>query len=575
MKKIPITKKKLFIAIIGIFIFSTMLYWQTAFFDFVWDDGKTIVLNQKTRSLSLALTTFYKKAERNNQQAESTMDNYNSDAYSAPLLKSEAKFYSFNLTSGNWRPLRTIAHAVVYKFFKLETFWYHLLNIIGHGLVAVVLFLLLLQLTKDMLSAIAGTLLFAVHPVNTEVVCWAKSFEDLLATMFLLVTFNLVLLLNVKHSHKRNIIFIMLAGLVFALALSSKLSALFFPIFLILFFLYNRFKVPGSSLKAIIKIGRWPLIISIILLLESIAAVITRSLVLGHTAHGGYITGNCWTTWLSMPRIFLRYLWLQVLPYPLFSDYHSYPFAKTISDLVPWLYTIVFIIVFVALSWLFYRKKLLAPWLWFWCALIPFANIIAMNSLGAERFLYIPTIALAWLAAELFNRYTNALPEQREQRTRNAATALAIIIVIFAVMTINRSKTWSSSVTLYETTTEQFPDSYRPRYNLVVSYISLGQPDKALAYADKLLRKYPTFDSWTIYAQTLCMTGDYNQGVKILQKQRNNVMLNRIGIYAAKHGRLNEAERCFRLALIIAPDNPRYKKNLALLQRQRKYMQQK
>jgi len=551
-----------------------MLYCQTAFFDFVWDDEGAILTNQKIRSLSLAFSTFYKKAEQDTHQTESITNN-NFDSYSAPLFNSETKFQSLKLTSTNWRPLRTIAHAVVYKFFKLEPFWYHLLNIIGHGLVAVVLFLLLLQLTKNMLSAIAGTLLFAVHPVNTEVVCWAKSFEDLLATTFLLVTFNLVLLLHPARGNKRNIIFIMLAGLAFALALSSKLSTLFFPIFLILFFLYNSFNAQGSSIKAIVKIGWWPLLISIILLLESIAAVITRSLVLAHTAQDGYCTGNFWTTWLSMPRIFLRYLWIQLLPYPLFSDYLGYPFAKTCSDLIPWIYTIIFIIVFIALTWLFYRKKLLAPWLWFWCALLPFFNIIAMKQLGAERFLYIPTIALAWLVAELFNRYTNALPEQREQRIRHTATALAIIIVIFAMMTMNRSKVWSSALTLFETTTEQLPDSYRPRCNLVTTYMNLDKPNKALLYAEDLLRKHPTIKSLRIYAQALCMTGDYNQGIKILQEYRNNVILNRIGIYAAKRGRLNEAERCFRLALIIAPDNPRYKKNLALLQRQRKYMQQK
>lgn len=571
MKNLTINKKNISLVCIGLFIFSSLLYWQTAFFDFVWDDNQAIVTNQKIRSPSLAFTTFYKKAEQATAQSDNLTAQTGFDVYCAPVLKSEKKFHSVKLTSVNWRPLRTIIHSIIYKYFKLEPFWYHLLNIIGHGLVTVTLFLLLLQLTQDMLSALLGTLLFAVHSVNTEVVCWAKSLEDLLATTFLLASFNLILLLKIKKSTRQNIICSLLAMLAFALALTAKLSVVFFPAFLILFFIYRYLNDPKRSPM----LSRWTGTVTLLLLVESLTAIITRSLVLGHTAQSEYVTGNCWTTWLSMPRVFLRYLRLQLLPYPLFSDYQSYPAATTLADIVPWLYTIAFIVLFIALSWLFCKKQLLAPWLWFWCALIPFSNIIAMNQLGAERFLYIPTIALAWLTAELFKRYTNAIPTLYEKRTRNALKILVPIIVIFAIMTINRSKVWRSPLTLFKKTTKQFPESYRPRYNLIESYITLDQPDKALFYAQGLAKKYPTLKSLTIYAQTLCMTGNYTQGIKILQKLRHNVMLNRIGIYAAKHGKLNEAERCFRLAIAIAPHNPRYKKNLKLLQRQRKFQHKK
>lgn len=572
MKTLPINRKNIFIAIIGIFIFSTMLYWQTAFFDFVWDDNEAITSNQNIRSLHLAFSTFYKKSTQKTLSEIDAIEDNKFDLYSAPLFSSEIKHASSKLTIANWRPLRTIIHSAVYKYFKIEPFWYHLLNIIGHGLVVIILFILLLQLTKDMLSAIIGSLLFAVHPLNTEVVCWAKSFEDLLATIFLLITFNLILQLKVKSSNKHNIIMISLASIAFALALSSKLSTIFFPIFMIMFFFYNKLKTIKLPFKAIANIDRWQLYIITILSLETITAVITRSVVLGHTAQSAYVTGSCWTTWLSMPRIFIRYLWLQVAPYPLFADYLSYPLAKTAGDPTAWSYAIVFILIFACLSLLFYKYKLIGPWLWFWCALIPFANIIAMQQLGAERFLYIPTIASAWLVAELFKRYINNTFKHREIYNRLLTVMFITIFSTFTVMTINRSKTWSSIFTLFKTTTKQFPESYRSRYNLIVAYILIDQPEKALSYAARLVKKYQTMKSLTIYAQTLCMTGNYNHGIKILHKLRNNVVLNRVGIYAAKHGKLNKAERCFTLALDIAPNNPRYKKNINLLQRQRRYM---
>ena len=52
---------------------------------------------------------------------------------------------------------------------------FHALNLIGHSLAAVVAFLILRRLTGQRWAAVAGAVVFALHPIQTEAVAWASS----------------------------------------------------------------------------------------------------------------------------------------------------------------------------------------------------------------------------------------------------------------------------------------------------------------------------------------------------------------------------------------------------------------
>jgi protein O-mannosyl-transferase len=539
MQSITINKKNIRLVVIGLFLFSSVIYSQTLFFDFVWDDQAAIIYNKNIQSPEAALKTFYQKSEQ-------------------PYNTAEHKVMT-DLTSGNWRPLRTVAHSLIFNFFTLDPLPYHLINILFHSLVVVLLFFLLLQIIKDMLSALVGALLFAVHPVTTEVVCWAKSLEDLLATFFLLLTFNLVLRIQTKAPNSYNIIFISLATLAFALALTAKVSVVFFPIFLIIFIICRQIAENQLSISKTFANNKFLLLATAVFLAETIAAIVTRSLVLGQTSHGTYLTENCWTTWLSMPRIFLRYLQIEIFPYPLYADYMNYPRAQSLTDYIAWIYATVFIFVFIFLTWSCYKKKLLAPWLWFWCALMPFSNIIAMNTLAAERFIYIPTIGFAWLAAEIFKRYSQRQTTPPGSRSEKILiTTVVILFLAFLTLTIQRSAVWSNRFTLWLTTTKQFPHSQRARRNLIKSYIDLKQPEKAIPYAKGLLKDYLNQKNITLYAKVVYMSNPTKKMMTPLSKHNKNVALNSIAIFAAKRKEFENAEKAATLAYKIKADKDSY-----------------
>ncbi len=516
----------------ALFVISFLLYAQTLMFNFVWDDYGVIVHNRNIRSFHNAYKTFYSKRQ----------------VFSSSYDPSQ-------LTTKNYRPLRTLVHAAVYKFAGQNPLPYHLLNALTHAAVVTMLFLMLIQLSGSIPGSLIGAAFFAVHPVNTEAVCWAKSFEDLIAA-FLII--SCLYTLSFFRGKSSDILLGVLALLLFVLALTAKLSVVFLPVFLFISWGVDNVRKLKVSWSGAVQRSLTFITTISIMLLAALGAVAVRHLVLGHTAQGHYITGNMWTTWLSMPRVFVRYLWLEVLPVNLLADYEVYPRAMSISDGGAWFYLVVFIFLFVWITRTLFRYNILNGWLWFWCALIPFANIIPMVQLGAERFLYIPTIGFAWLVTAIVKKYAD------KEVTINIC---GIILVTFAVMTFIRTGVWRNERTLWATTTEQVPTATRPRENLVKSLLAEKKYPAALKHAIILLKYSNEIKHENLYAYTLCLNGKYAEGMSILVSNRADPIINILGVMAIRNKQPQLALKLFAEAMKIAPNNPRYHHNYNKLKR--------
>ena len=83
--------------------------------------------------------------------------------------------------SGLYRPLTILSYALQYRLGGDAPFGYHLLNILLHTTTALLLYRLVVDLTKKNDLALATALLFAVHPAISEAVCTAVGRADLLA----------------------------------------------------------------------------------------------------------------------------------------------------------------------------------------------------------------------------------------------------------------------------------------------------------------------------------------------------------------------------------------------------------
>src|SRR5262249_36459551 len=81
-------------------------------------------------------------------------------------------FTTHRAESGYYRPLVLVSFIVDYQVWGLNPFGYHLTNLLVHLCTVLALFLLLEKLLRDAVPALAGSLLFALHPVQTSAVAW-------------------------------------------------------------------------------------------------------------------------------------------------------------------------------------------------------------------------------------------------------------------------------------------------------------------------------------------------------------------------------------------------------------------
>lgn len=97
-----------------------------------------------------------------------------------------------NFSAHYYRPLTVASYLIDRALFGESPFGFHLTVLLAHAAAAALLFLLarkLLPAGRDSaFPALAGSLLFAVHPVLTESVCWIAGRADVLAAGALLAS---------------------------------------------------------------------------------------------------------------------------------------------------------------------------------------------------------------------------------------------------------------------------------------------------------------------------------------------------------------------------------------------------
>lgn len=89
-----------------------------------------------------------------------------------------------SMHASNWHPLTWLSHMVDVQLFGLNPMGHHAMNLLLHGMNAVLLLLLLWRMTGAIWrSALVGAL-FALHPLHVESVAWVAERKDVLSTCF-------------------------------------------------------------------------------------------------------------------------------------------------------------------------------------------------------------------------------------------------------------------------------------------------------------------------------------------------------------------------------------------------------
>ena len=138
--------------------------------------------------------------------------------------------------AANWHPLTTISHMVDCQFFGLKAEAHHFTNVLLHCVTAVLLFLVLREMTGALWPSAFVAMVFAIHPLRAESVAWVSERKDVLSGLF----FVLTIWTYVRYAHEFKVrgskfkAYYALTLLFFALGLMSKPMLVSTPLVLLL-----------------------------------------------------------------------------------------------------------------------------------------------------------------------------------------------------------------------------------------------------------------------------------------------------------------------------------------------------
>ena len=355
---------------------------------------------------------------------------------------------------------------------------------------------------KKMAVAFIAALLFAVHPIHTEVVANIKSRDELLCFFFAFVSLNLFA--NYMKSAKT----MQLIGGTIALFLSflSKETVItFLAIVPLIFFFFiddNRTRAIRITVGTFIATGLYLAIRAKIVAdngnMEFPINFVDNMLVnapndMSRLATEIWILGD--------------YIRLLFVPYPLAIDrsYHTIDYM-TFANFRVILSLLVYLgLAAIAIVRLMKNKK--DPWafsiLFFLATISLFSNIfIMLASTFAERFLFFCSVgsclAVALAVEKWIIRKDNATFE--DIKLPKVIVVLVILCLPFAVETFARNADWKDSYTLYSADAAKMPNNTRLNY-----YVASELQKKCGLETDTVKAKQYNDESFTYLNRSLAI----------------------------------------------------------------------
>lgn len=380
----------------------------------------------------------------------------------------------------NWHPLTWLSHMLDCQFYGLSPGGHHLTNVLLHTAAAILLFLVLRQMTGSLWRSAFVAAVFAIHPLRVESVAWVAERKDVLSGLFFMLTlWAYVRYVRGRRSPGRY----GLVLLFFALGLMSKPMLVTVPFILLLldYWPLNRMAalsdagqkkfqiLRGLILEKLPLLGLAGLSIVLTLFAQKNALqpleIISVRLRLGNAviACVAYIRQMLWPSGLAA----------------------YYPFA--VDDIVAskvLLSLVLLILVSAAVFLLRRHRYLVTGWLWYLIMLGPVIGILQVGSQArADRYTYLPQIGLVllltWAATDLGARW---------RHHRLVFGTLSIIILGALTFSARiQASSWKESESLWSQALSRTSDNVMAELNFGEAVYKKGRTAEAIGHFQRAL----------------------------------------------------------------------------------------
>src|SRR5213082_1467372 len=475
--------------------------------------------------------------------------------------------------SQNWHPLTTISHMLDCQLFGVNPGAHHLMNVFFHSIAAVLLFILLAQITGDPISPrdesvrladrtggiwMSGFVaaVFAIHPLRVESVAWIAERKDALSGTF----FMLMLIAYAAYTRKRSLGRYLTMSILFACGLMSKPMLITTPAILLLldYWPLNRFTTSTASKLVIEKIPLFALSVG-----SCVATLWAQNFALGSTQFLPL-------QWRITNALFSYFEYVRQVFWPVdLIPFYVHPENRL--ELWRLLVAAVVLIALTAIAFIRRRKNpyLIVGWLWYLVMLIPVIGIVQVGLQGhADRYTYLPQIgldiALVWLIWDLTKsclpRRSASAKAGRPQKIILSAAA-AIVLITLSSLSWKQTTHWRDTEALWRHTLVVTPDSDVAHAGLGGILFVRGQIDESIDHYERALRlRDGNVAAHFGLGRALAAKQKTDPAIfhfqKALSIQPDNIgASNDLGVMFASKGEIREAISTWEQSLSFDPDN--------------------
>jgi len=469
------------------------------------------------------------------------------------------------------RFLAFCSFAINYHIHGLNLFGYHLVNLIIHILAALTLYWMgrLLFLTPEMKEnplsqhaesiALAVSLVFVSHPVETQAVTYIVQRMTSMVTLFYLLSLVLYIKARIHYDEgdSRHIPFYVGSITAALLAMFTKEISVTLPLCILAceYFFFS------PSLK---KIGRklsylWPMLLT--LPIVPLTYILTKKEVMERVGLATLMVETDSISrldyLLTQFNVISTYIRLLFLPIHQSVDY-DYPVADHFFEPATFAsFLLLFSILVLALI-LFKRYRLISFGIvWFFLTLIVESSLIPIRDVIFEHRLYLPSVGIFLSSIVLVFHLLG-------HRRKILFALFALVISLASVATINRNIVWKRQVLLWHDVVKKAPHKSRGYLNRGVGYSDLNKSELALRdynLAVSMNKNDPTpyFNRGLIYmdkGEYESAVSEFNTALR-LQPNMAKAYANRGLTYMAWE-KYDEAYKDFYTAIRLKPQNPAY-----------------
>ena len=562
-----------------------LVYANTLNFGFVLDDYAAILENTSTQKGFAALGEIFSTSYR----------------YGYILIADEL-----------YRPLPKAIFAIFWDLFPNNATPGHLLNVFLFAFTCYFIFRLLSKwFPNQQKLALLTSLIFAVHPIHTEVVANIKSLDEILSFLLCLLSLNQYL----TYKEKGNMSSIFLAMLLYFAAYLCKESTIsFLPVFPLFVYFKGKLnlslelesrsglqsgpkenvsqkqlsvdgnqsshnQIPWAGLQSSLKGIQWMIIPTIVFLLIRHSILNSSDI---FSAAPPSVSDNALmyakdslTQLTGAVAMLGLYLYKLIVPINLSFDL-SFPEISP-AKIGDWKFIVSVLILLTLLGWAikeFKKGALISFALFFFFITVAVSSNIFMR-IGThygERLMYVPSFGIVFLISMLIIHFLEKKESSSKSFTLPTMAVTGIIVILFSGLTLARNPVWESNETLYNSGLISAPNSARVHYyvglyKVKTDYLeTLPEKDRDAAFNDgvvhlkKSIELYPYFtDAWTQLGTASYRVKNYPEALKYYEEAvklnpYDPVVLNNSGSVYFDMQNYNEALKRYQQAVKYKPD---------------------